>query len=48
MALTSTQKSTNFRKKKIARGYVRVQVWVLKENVEKIKAIEKADKAKGE
>ena len=45
MALTSAQKSQLFKKRMKAKGFVRVQVWVLKNNVERIKAIEAADKA---
>ena len=45
MALTSAQKSQLFKKRMEVKGFVRLQVWVLKKNVVRIKEIEAADKA---
>jgi len=39
MALSSTERSTEFRKRMKAKGYVKLNVWVLKSNVKRLKAI---------
>ena len=39
MALSNTERSTEFRKRMKAKGYVMHSVWVHKSNVAKIKAI---------
>ena len=48
MPKTVKQIQKTYREKMRAKGFHSLTVWVLKENVAKIKAIEKADKAKGE